>query len=170
MRLSETRWPQPTGELWCLSSGPVRRRTQHLPTPASSGQDVAQSGEELLPELQRSTAARGATTSAADAACAPFASSHGRPLDFTNWSRNKGDTNLFEPVVVVVVVVRTRCTASVSLLIRACMHLIKTDQCQCTAPFGWTDQPTKALRLFPPKAGSRFPQCKPHPTPCRGKR
>ena len=29
---------------------------------------------------------------------APFASSHGRPLDLTNWSRNKGDTNLFEPV------------------------------------------------------------------------
>ena len=57
-------------ELWCLSSGPVRRRTQHLPTPASSGRDVAQSGEELLPELQLSTAARGATTSAAGAACA----------------------------------------------------------------------------------------------------
>ena len=49
---------------------PVRRRTQHLPTPASLGQDVAQSGEELLPEVQLSTAARGATRSAADAACA----------------------------------------------------------------------------------------------------
>ena len=47
---------------------------------------------------------------------------------------------------------------------------LKADWCQCTGPFGWTDQPEKPQRLFPPKAGSRRPQCKPHPTPRRGKR
>ena len=38
------------------------------------------------------------------------------------------------------------------------MQLIKMDQCHCTGPFGWTDQPEKSLSLFPAKAGSRLPQ------------
>ena len=42
----------------------------------------------------------------------------------------------------------------------ASVHLIKMDQCQCTGPFGWTDQPEKPLSLFPPKTDSRLPQCK----------
>ena len=43
--------------------------------------------------------------------------------------------------------------------------------CQRTNPFGWTDQPAKVLRLFPPRAGSRRPQVQTtHPTPSRGKR
>ena len=50
------------------------------------------------------------------------------------------------------------------------MQRIKPDRRQCTSPFGWTDQPEKTLLLFPPKAGSKRPQCKPHPTPSRGKR
>ena len=41
----------------------------------------------------------------------------------------------------------------------------KIGQCQCTSPFGWTDQPVKALRLFPPKAGSRRPQAQKSPNP-----
>ena len=58
----------------------------------------------------------------------------------------------------------------VSVHTRTRMQLIKMDQCQCTGPFGWTDQPENPLRLFPPKEGSRRPRCKPHPTPSRGKR
>ena len=38
------------------------------------------------------------------------------------------------------------------------------------APSAGLTSRKKPLRLFPPKAGSRRPQCKPHPTPSRGKR
>ena len=41
---------------------------------------------------------------------------------------------------VVVVVVRTMCYARMSVHARTRMHPIKTDQSQCTGPFGWTDQ------------------------------
>ena len=44
-------------------------------------------------------------------------------------------------VVCVVVVVRTVCFTSVSDHSRARMQQIKMGQCQCTDPFGWTDQP-----------------------------
>ena len=47
----------------------------------------------------------------------------------------------------------------------SCAHsckLIKTDRRQCASPFDWTVQPEPSLRLFPPKAGSRRPQCRPH--------
>ena len=43
---------------------------------------------------------------------------------------------------VVVVVVRTGCSACMSVHTRTRLQLIKKmDQCQCTGPFGWTDQP-----------------------------
>ena len=42
--------------------------------------------------------------------------------------------------LVVVVVVRTVNNEDVSDHVNACMQLIKMDQCQCTGPFGWTDQ------------------------------
>ena len=53
------------------------------------------------------------------------------------------------------------------------VQLIKMGQCQCTDPFGWTDQPDKrpyALSLRRQVPG--VPRCKkkPHPTPIRGKR
>ena len=35
----------------------------------------------------------------------------------------------------------TRCNAQVSVRLRARMQLLKMGQCQCTDPFGWTDQP-----------------------------
>ena len=70
--------------------------------------------------------------------------------------------------MVVVVVVRTWCSTRVSVHPGARVQLIKTGQCQCTDPFGWTDQPEKALHLVPPKAGSRCPQCKPHPMQTQG--
>ena len=47
---------------------------------------------------------------------------------------------------------------------RACQFMLmhayneSMGQCQRTSPVGWTDQPAKALRLFPPKAGSRRPE------------
>ena len=60
----------------------------------------------------------------------------------------------------------------VSVHVNACVQRIrKTGWRQCTSPFGWSDQPEKGpCACFPPKAGSRRPQCKPHPTPSRGKR
>ena len=57
-------------------------------------------------------------------------------------------------VVVVVVVVRTVCFTRVSGQSRARMQLIKLGQCQCTDPFGWTDQPAKNPTPFPSE--SRF--------------
>ena len=36
--------------------------------------------------------------------------------------------------------------------------LIETDRRQCASPFGWTEQPAKALCLLPPSAGSRRPR------------
>ena len=72
--------------------------------------------------------------------------------------------------VMVVVVVLTKCSARMFVHTHTRMQLIKMDQCQCTGPFGWTDQPKKTPRLFAPKAGSRRPQCKIQPTPSRGKR
>ena len=48
---------------------------------------------------------------------------------------------------VVVVVVRTVCFTCMSVHTRTRMQLMKMDQCQCTGPFGCTDQPAKALRL-----------------------
>ena len=73
--------------------------------------------------------------------------------------------------VVVVVVVRTECCTCMSVHTRTRMQLIKMGQCQCTDPFGWTDQPAKNPTPF--ASESRFqasPEQKPHPTPSRGKR
>ena len=52
-------------------------------------------------------------------------------------------------VVVVMVVIRTMNNEDVSDHVNACMQLIKMDQCQCTCPFGWTDQPEKKPKLVP---------------------
>ena len=43
-------------------------------------------------------------------------------------------------VVVVVMVVRTEFCTCTSVHTRTRMQLVKMDQCQCTGPFGWTDQ------------------------------
>ena len=71
---------------------------------------------------------------------------------------------------VVVVVVRTECSARMSVHTRTQMQLIKMNQCQCTGPFGWTDQPEYphacSLRRQVPSDNG----CKTHPTPSRGKR
>ena len=53
----------------------------------------------------------------------------------------------------VVVVVRTNCNAQVSVHLRSRVHFFKSDQCQCTGPFGWTDQPEPTA---PVAYGSRF--------------
>ena len=45
------------------------------------------------------------------------------------------------------------------------MQLIKWASASAPTPSGWTDQPAKALRLFPPKAGSRRPQVQNSPNP-----
>ena len=50
---------------------------------------------------------------------------------------------------VVVQVVRTMNNEDVSDHVNACMQLIKMDQCQCTGPFGWTDQPEKNPKPVP---------------------
>ena len=67
--------------------------------------------------------------------------------------------------LVVVVVVRTcSCTR---MSIHTCTRHAKflKGQHQCARPFGWTDQPAKAQRLLPPKAGSRRPRVQNSPNP-----
>ena len=66
---------------------------------------------------------------------------------------------------VVVVVVRTECSTRVSGHARTRMHLIGASAPVPSA--GLTSR--KPLSLFPTEAGSKHPQCKPHPTPRRGK-
>ena len=67
--------------------------------------------------------------------------------------------------VVVVVVVRTvrLHTCVCSYVCRRAAHF-KWSGATRTGPFGWSASWAKFLRLFPPKAGSRRPWCKPQPT------
>ena len=58
-----------------------------------------------------------------------------------------------------------KCFMCMSVHTHARMQLIKTGWCQRTSPFNWTVQPAKALRLFPPKAGSRRPRLQNSPNP-----
>ena len=79
-------------------------------------------------------------------------------------------------VAVVVVVVQTLlCDMWCGQHAHACPYAhtlaapIEMDQCHCTGPFGWTDQPAKALRLSLRKQATGVPRCKTlHPTPIRG--
>ena len=163
----------PSPAPWLSPSVPVRLRPAPT-TPSPPGEDDTRSGGAFLREPAAPLCARAAATHASGALsgaephqrrvrhgfpCRPLGSwtrtkCFGRHWCATVWTETPGGGGADHVYVMCVCPYMT-----------TCVQLIKMGWCQRTSPFGWTDQPEKTLRLFPPKAGSRRPQSKKSPNP-----
>ena len=121
-----------------LQPGPLRRSSVHTSSSMHGG-------------AAPSSAARSPSQRRGQQEC--------RPLKPSPKGHTQKRKRLRDAWVVVVVVVRTECCTCMSVHTRTRMQLIKMDQCQCTGPFGWTDQPETPYVC----------SLRTHPTPRRGK-